>query len=255
MLLIALSAITLQLFAQKSIRDKNITNQQERMVFKQWDKKKFTPTSGWLGINPEYWLTWGLHPNYPKTDLRPLGPYGPQTQRLALAAAMQSTANAYKLQADTLSNTALVELVNYSAAFSTVDPLWLLYYRKEFDPLLNNQQAYALNGVPFRERDYLLRTGAYDWFKEEADGLAERLDGAMNTTLDRGSRIIAYHRLLAEYRKLNASWEASKQYTSKFLDLKESADRIRQQPAPIIGNQGYRTDKQIADDILSRSKL
>lgn len=32
--------------AQRIIRDQSIVNQQERMVFKQWDRKKFTPTSG-----------------------------------------------------------------------------------------------------------------------------------------------------------------------------------------------------------------
>ena len=74
--------------AQKQIRDESIVNQQERMVFKQWDRKKFTPTSGFLGLNPYYWLTWGLHPNYPKTDLRPLAPGGVQSLRLASVTGM-----------------------------------------------------------------------------------------------------------------------------------------------------------------------
>ena len=45
-------------FSQIPIRDIHIANQQERMVFKQWDKSKFTPSKGFLGLNPLYWLTW-----------------------------------------------------------------------------------------------------------------------------------------------------------------------------------------------------
>jgi len=242
-------------FAQRVIRDQAIIHQQERMVFKQWDKKKFTPTSGFLGLNPNYWLTWAWHPDYPKKDLRPLGPVGPQTQRLAFAAAMQNTENAYNLHADTLRNTAVTEAVNYSAAFSTADPLWMLYYRHEFEPLLNQQDAALLSNIPVKERDYLVRTGVYDWHREESAAIRERLDGAMNTTLDRGSRILAYHQLFLEYRRLNTSWEAKKQYARKFLSLTESANKMKTREQPIVLREGYRTDQQIADDILSKSKL
>ncbi len=250
-----LSLLFVPVFAQWVIRDQAIINQQERMVFKQWNKKKFTPTSGFLGLNPNYWLTWAWHPDYPKKDLRPLGPVGPQTQRLAFAAAMQNTENAYKLHADTLKNTAVTEAVNYSGVFSAADPLWMLYYRHEFEPLLNQQDGALLSGIPDKEKDYLVRTGVYDWYREESAGIRERLDGAMNATLDRGSRILAYHRLFLEYRKLNTSWEARKQYARKFLLLTETVNKMKSRGQPIAQQEGYRTDKQIADDILSKSKL
>jgi hypothetical protein len=255
LLIILLMGVVFQTFGQRLIRDKHITNQQERMVFKQWDKKKFTPTSGFLGLNPEYWLTWAWHPDYPKKDLRPLGPVGPQTQRLALVAAMQASTNAYKLHSDTLKNTAVKEAVNYSSVFSPTDPLWQLYYRHEFEPLLNQRDNELLNGIPAKERDYLLRTGVYDWYREEAASLLERLQGAQNATMDRGSRIIAYHRLFLEFRKLSASWEAKKQYARKYLALNETVSKIRSRENPINVRPGHRTDQQIADDILAKSKL
>lgn len=255
MLTILLSFVFFQTFGQRTIRDRHITNQQERMVFKQWDRNKFTPTSGFLGLNPEYWLTWVWHPNYPKKDLRPLGPAGPQTQRLALVAAMQNTANAYKLHSDTLRNTAATEAVNYSAVFSFADPLWQLYYRHEFEPLLNQRDNDLLNGMSTKEREYLLRTGIYDWYRGEAAGIRERLEGAMDATMDRGSRIITYHRLFLEYRKLSTSWEAKRQYARKFLSLNEAVLNMRSRSQPIGQNQGYRTDQQIANDILAKSKL
>src|SRR3546814_5216435 len=87
--------------------DKHIVHQQERMVFKQWNRDKFTPKKGFLGLNYQYWLTWAWHPNYPRTDRRPLSFTGPQTLRLRLVAAMKNTEEAYKKHADTLRNTAL----------------------------------------------------------------------------------------------------------------------------------------------------
>lgn len=253
--LAVLVLLNISLYAQLNIRDRHITNQQERMVFKQWSQRKFTPTSGFLGLNPNYLLTWAWHPNYPNNDLRPLGPVGPQTQRLAFAAAMQQTDNAYKLHADTLKNTALSEAVNYSAVLSRTDPLWQLYYRHELQPLLDQQDDQVLNGTTLKEREYLIRSGVYQWFKEESAGVRERLEGALDATLDRGSRILAYHRLLLEYRKVNASWQAKKLYARRFLALSETAAKIRLREESIANQDGSRTDRQIADDILSKSKL
>lgn len=242
-------------FGQMVINDESIRYQQERMVFKQWDKNKFTPKPGFLGLNPLYWLTWAWHTDYKNKDLRPLGPLGPQTQRLAFVAAMQNTENAYKLQADTLRNTAVTEAVNYSGTVSAADPLWLLYYRHEFDPLIGQQDATLLNGLTQREKDYLTRSGVLNWYQEESHALAERLDAARSTTVDRGSRILAYHRLLAEYRKLTAAWDTKKQNVKLYLSLSEAAGKVKGRDVPIDSKIGYRTDKQIADAVLSKSKL
>lgn len=233
LLLFVLLFGSLASFSQKRIRDKHITYQQERMVFKQWDRDLFTPTPGFLWLNPEYWLTWALHPNYPKTDLRPLGPVGPQTQRLALVAAMQSTDNAYKLQADTLRNMALGETYNYSGLVSGFDPLWQLFYSSEFEPLLLQSDGDILSGLSLKERNYLVSSGAYSWFVEESHSLLERLETARNTTLDRGSRILAYHRLLDEYRKLKATWEDKKQKAKLYLSLRDKNDAVKKKQNPI----------------------
>lgn len=241
--------------AQMYVNDQSLRYQQERMVFKQWDQHKFTPTHGFLYLNPLYWLTWAWFPNYHKTDLRPLGPSGPQTQRLALAAAMTNTDNAYKLQADTLRNTAVTEAVNYSGLLSDADPLWLLYYSKEFSGLLNQQDAAVLNGASAQVRAYLTASGTYDWFLQESHSLAERLNAARATTLDRGSRILTYYRLLAEYRKLSAAWETKKQQAGLFLRLSDRAKNIKAPGSTSTVSGTYKTDQQIADDILSQSKL
>lgn len=243
-------------FAQMYVNDKSVRYQQERMVFKQWNQNDFTPTHGFLWLNPLYWMTWAWFPNYHKTDLRPLGPSGPQTQRLALAAAMQNTDNVYKLQADTLRNSAVSEAVNYSGLISSADPLWLLYYSKEFKELLNQQDSQVLSSVSAKVQSYLISSGTYAWYLEQSHSLAERLNTARTTTLDRGSRILTYYRLLAEYRRLNAAWTTKKQQASTFLALSERAKDIKTATGTSASiPTGYKTDRQIADEILANYKL
>ncbi|MEI2273599.1 hypothetical protein OHD16_15730 [Sphingobacterium sp. ML3W] len=238
----------------RRLTDQHIVNQQERMVFKQWDKKKFTPTKGFLGLNPNYWLTWAWHPNYPKNDLRPLSSSGEQTQRLLLVAAMKNTEEAYSRHADTLRNTTLTEMLNYAGTVSGADPLWQLYYNHEFQSLYQVNHASALQGAGPQVSDYLIRTGLLRWYLDESAALTERLDGARSTNLDRGSRIMAYHRMLDEYRKLSSTWQANKQRAKLFLSLaKTNADQKRPDKA-VIASPG-RTDIQIADDVLRKSKL
>lgn len=252
-LLLYLCLLAMTCIGQKKISDKHITYQQERMVFKQWDADKFTPKSGFLGLNPEYWITWALHPNYPKTDLRPLGPAGPQTQRLLFAAAMQNSDNVYKLHADTLRNTAISEAVNYSGVLSAADPLWQIYYRKEFDELLNLADVDPLSGLSTAEQKYLVSTGLYDWYKEESNALLERLQLTRTTSVDRGSRIIAYHKMLAEYRSLRAGWDMKKSRAKNYLNIKGVAERLRNSQTSLPATS--KSDIQIANDILKKSKL
>src|SRR5690606_12752189 len=55
--------------AQMAIHDRAIVAQQERMVYKEWDQDKFYPKPNRiLGIptNLLWYMTWALHPNYPK---------------------------------------------------------------------------------------------------------------------------------------------------------------------------------------------
>lgn len=215
------------IYAQRAIEDEAIRYQQERMVFKQWDRGKFEPGSGWLGINPYYWLTWGLHPNYPDTDRRPLSAWGPQTQRLGLAGVMNSTSDAYKLEADTLRNTALLEITNHTGAISASDPLWILYYSKELKPVLEFNPASILSTLRASVRRKIISEGLYDWYKNELDVLKERINGAKSANMDRSSRILAYHRLLQEYRTLAATWATRTATAEKNLPLSGTPKKVK----------------------------
>ncbi|MGF7079709.1 hypothetical protein [Mucilaginibacter sp. UYCu711] len=240
-------------FAQMPINDEAIRYQEERMVFKQWDQDKFKPGSGFLGLSPYYWLTWGLMPSYKKTDLRPLGPSGPQTQRLALVATMNSTDNSYKLHADTLRNAALSEIANQEGLLSTTDPLWNLYYSKELRPVENHSEATILGALPGAVRQAVISEGIYNWYARELDMLKERLDAARSTNMDRGARIMAYHRMLLEYRVLAATWAI--RTATALVNQKMTVGQAKAVGGQIaIDNWTPQTDIEIARQVLANRK-
>ena len=252
-LLLLLLCYQHQLFAQLIIHDEHITNQQERMVFKSWDEDKFTPTPGFLYLNPQYWLTWALHPNYPKTDLRPLSPSGPQTQRIGLVLAMQQSDESYKTHSDTLSNVALEKSAGYLSSFSDADPLWLLYYQSALSALSKREDLSEITSLNANARDFLVSSGIYKWYSEEMARLSERLNLARTNNMERGSRILLYHRLLLDYRKAQDLWVARKRNAASQLSLKKTSTELH--TASPAATKRPRSDIEIADEILKNSKL
>jgi len=239
-----------RLFAQEEINDESLRYQEQRMVFQQWDQNKFTPTPGFLDLNPYYWLTWGFdYPNYHKTDIRPLSATGPQTQRLALVAAMNSTDANYKLQSDTVRNTALSETANQSGLLSDADPLWLLYYNSEFQPVLNYSAAFILAGLSPQVSAKLVSEGTYNWYTNELARLKQRVQGAHSTDMDRGSRIIAYYRLLQEYKKLSAVWAIRTSTAQTTLNMAAQQQKLQSGQVTITGWTPH-TDVEIANKVL-----
>lgn len=239
--------------AQRAIEDEAIRYQQERMVFKQWDRGKFEPGSGWLGINPYYWLTWGLHPNYPDTDRRPLRAWGPQTQRLGMVGIMNSTSRAYKLEADTLRSTSLFEISNQSGVLSSADQLWILYYSKELKPVMEYSDAGILGALPVAVRSKVMSEGTFDWYKNELDVLKERINGARSANMDRSSRILAYHRLLREYRALAATWATRTAGAEKKMALSTQQHKVKSGQV-MIDIWTPASDVEIAKEVLKNRK-
>lgn len=239
--------------AQMVINDQSIRYQQERMVFKQWDKNKFTPTHGFLWLNPYYWLTWAWYPGYPDNDLRPLGPVGPQTQRLALVAAMNATENSYKVHADTLRNSAVSEIADQSGLVTSADPLWLIYYSKELKPVLDHSEADILSALTPAIRAKVVSEGTAAWYVRELDMLKERLDAARSTTLDRGARILAYHRMLLEYRALAATWATRTATAAMNMDRVARQQQVRTNQVN-INSWTPQSDVAIARKVLADRK-
>lgn len=237
-------------FAQSVVNDQSVRYQEQRMVYLQWDQNKFTPKAGFLSLNPYYWMTWGLfHPNYHKKDLRPLSATGPQTQRLALVGALNSTDNKYKLQSDTVRNTALSEIANQSGLISDADPLWQLYYSNELKPVLNSSMASILAGLSPQVSAKLLSEGLYDWYKNELDMLKERIQAAHSTTMDRGARILAYHRYLMEYRRLAGVWAIRTSSAQATINMTAQQQKLKANQVT-VSEWTPQTDIQIAKQVL-----
>lgn len=245
-----LVALIRHCFGQSVVEDQSVRYQEERMVYLQWDQNKFTPKAGFLSLNPYYWLTWGLfHPNYHKTDLRPLSGTGPQTQRLALVSAMNSTDDKYKRQSDTVRNTAQSEMANQSGLTTGTDPLWQLYYNSELKPVISNSATSILAGLSPQVSQKLVTEGLYSWYKNELDMLKERIQAAHSTNMDRGSRIMAYHRLLQEYRKLAGVWAIRTSSAQATLNMTAQQQKLKAGNVP-VSKWTPQTDIQIANKVL-----
>jgi hypothetical protein len=250
LLIVACIFSVYHVFAQVPINDEALRYQQQRMVFQQWDQNKFKPTSGFLGLNPYYWLVWGWpYPNYHKTDLRPLSASGPQTQRLALVAAMNNTDGKYKLQSDTVRNTALSQIASQSGLISDADPLWLLYYNGEFKQLLDNSMTSILGGLSPQVSAKLVSEGTYSWYKNELDMLKERVEGAHSANMDRGDRILAYYRMLKEYRKLTGVWAIRTSSAQMTLNMAAQQQRLKNGQVTTTDWTPH-TDIEIANKVL-----
>jgi hypothetical protein len=236
--------------SQTSANDESVRYQQQRMVYLQWDQNKFTPKAGFLSLNPYYWLTWGLfHPNYHQTDLRPLSATGPQTQRLALVSVLNTTHSKYKLQSDTIGHIALSETANQSGLITSADPLWQLYYKRQLDPVLNGSMTTILSGLSPQVSEKLLSEGLCSWYQNELAMLKERLEAARSTTMDRGSRIMAYHRLLMEYRNLSGIWAIRTSSAQATINMTAQQQKIRTGQVT-VSQWTPQTDIRIARDVL-----
>lgn len=254
-LILILTGMGFSCFSQKIINDKAIIYQQERMVYKQWDKDKFIPEFKWYnpGSYAAYALTWLLQPGYKNgPDIRPLRAGGEQTQRLALAAAMQVSSNYYKKEADTLRNTALAEFYNYSGTVSATDPLYNLYYKKELAPL-DNIEANAFKNVPANVVLYMAESGAYNWYLTEMNSLRERFENAKRVDIDRGQRILLYHRIMLEHRKVAENWKYKLAMSETMLAYKEKMKNKNEKGSTYF-NGTTKSEDEIMNDILKNRK-
>lgn len=225
-ILIFFSAISL-CWGQVPIHDRAIVAQQERMVFKEWNRDQFFPKPyRLLGIptNPLWYSTWALHPNYRDLDRRPLSPRGEQTQRLGLAAAMQISSNYYKQQSDTVRNLALTEMARISGALSATDPLYQLYYKKELMPL-EDPTSSAFQGAAPEIVAYMTAHGAYQWYLNNMNSLSERYEFAKSLDMERGQRILMYHRIMLEMREVLKKWQYRLDMSSNMLAFRKLHQR------------------------------
>lgn len=254
---------TLSVHAQsiKRIEDPHIRAQQNRMVFKKWGewlpKKKF-----FLGvqINVHHTMTWGwMAPSQNKRymqgkDIRPLSPAGEQTQRMASLYMMKTQSDNFKEHSEELANTALSELYNHTGgAISEVDPLWQLYYKRMLRDVKDYNLTTFTNKLNPKQTQYLNDNGIIQWFDNEMQRLSERLNGAFNVTMDRGSRIINYHRIYLEYEKLLTEWSNHSNWAETLIAISDENRHI-QTPSTVDFSDWENNDVAIMNKIIEEAK-
>lgn len=245
----------------KKINDPHIREQQNRMVITSWGN--FLPKpKNFLGINvnPHYTMTWSwAAPTQNRRyrsgpDIRPLGPSGQQTQRMALNTILKSTSDKYKAHSDSVAQTALSELYNNSGMFSSIDPLWRLYYKKELEEVTDYSLSRALQPLTAKEREYLNETGVIQWYDNEMVRLQERLNAAFNVDMDRGSRVLAYHRIMKEYRKVLSEWNTHITWSATLLKMRETRNKVKSDTPMEFTQWNVQSETQLMRKIIDEAK-
>src|SRR5690606_12236056 len=93
--------------------------------------------------------------------------------------------------------------------------------------------------------------GTIEWYDEQMLILQEKLNAAFNQDIDRGSRIIDYHNLLLEYRKLQQRWSTTISLANKLKNLENAMRSPHETPSGgMTRNRG--SDVEMMDKIMHR---
>jgi len=246
-------------FAQMPIRDYSIEAQQRRDTHISWGD--FRPNPGFLGLNPYYWFVWGLssdrksYRNGP--DVRPLRVGGEQSQREASLMAMAFVSDDYKKQSDKVGSEAIKDLLhNTGGILSAADPMWLLYYKKTLRDVDGYSLSKFTDRLTLQQKSYLSETEIIQWFDGEMLKLSGRLDGAKSANMDRGARIINYHRILLDYEKVLGRWNHQVSWAEKFTKLRDQNAAISnvKNIAGLNWDDHGKSDIDIMREIIKREK-
>ncbi|MGY4539968.1 hypothetical protein ACVW0P_004409, partial [Mucilaginibacter sp. UYNi724] len=151
----------------------------------------------------------------------------------------------YRSPANCLVNLPRNQVVNIPG----ISTLWLLYYGNELKPVLENSMVSILAGLSPQVTEKLVNEGLYAWYKNALDRLKERVQGARSADMDRGSRILAYHRLLMEYRKLAGVWAIRTSSAQTTLDMTKRQQALKNGQA-LVPVWTPHADVEIANKVL-----
>jgi len=251
--------------AQRSIRDYNIEAQQRRDTHISWWDFRPEPKY-FLGaqLNPYYTAVWGWgdfsgdRKRYKNgADIRPLRVGGEQSQREASLMTMALVSDDYKKQSDKVGSEAIKDLLhNTGGILSAADPMWLLYYKKTLRDVDGYSLSKFTNRLTSQQKSYLSETKIIRWFDEEMLKLSERLGGAKSANMDRGARIINYHRILLDYEKVLGRWNHQVSWAEKFTKLRDQNAAISdvKNIADMNWDDYGKSDLDIMREIIKREK-
>jgi hypothetical protein len=250
-------------FGQKALRDDAMRAQERRQVFEKWGD--WNPKAKYfLGVqtNPMHTLVWGWgadlrgarNKSYKKgADIRPLKANGKQTLRLAALEQQRLITDQIVKESDVIGKMAESEILYYSKASAKLDPLYLLYFKKTLKPIAEFSTGKLQGECGSTEvYTFLNEIGVIDFHTREMNILKSRLDGLFSVNIERGQRIIMYHRLLADYRRERETWDNHIKSTKTFLDMKNKNAYRSSKDSNYKGFNGTQEDRdrQIARQII-----
>src|ERR1700749_754226 len=91
----------------------------------------------------------------------------------------------------------------------------------------------------------------YSWYTNELDRLKQRLNGARTTDQDRGSRIMAYYRMLKEYQNLAGVWAVRISTAQLDINMATYQQKLQKAVSP-VSTWTTGTDVQIANKVFKK---
>lgn len=260
---------TITLEAQTAARDDALHAQERRMVFKSWGdwqpKGKY-----FLGVqtNPNHEMVWGWtapafggnktrNKNYQREDIRPLAPGGKQNARYLSFAVQNSLIGQMETESNELGNMALEELAYNSAVTAKVDPLYLLYFKETLKPVYDFSSADVNREVKDAEvYQFLSETGFIEEHIKTMSILKDRFNIAVESDMERGQRIIFYHKILSDYRAEKYKFSRHITTTAMYLKHKSKHGDYKQNTInPTSFGNWVNRDEEIAREIIAKSKV
>lgn len=223
--------ISHNIIAQKNIRDKASEAQEKRQVYLEWGDWRPRPNRV-LGVptNPAYYTVWQWSPTNRRyrrgQDIRPLKADGEENQRNLLNWQLRENAEKLRKETDIQKDLNLNEFAHITSVTSTVDPLYLIYYKKRLKKLLEVQDylsfllEYFSDMNSFSSSQRKIIEDMYDEFEV----LQEKLSVSHGANMDRGKRFINYHEIMLDLRKLERKIGS---YKHNQIRLTETRKKIR----------------------------
>jgi hypothetical protein len=221
--------ITIECYSQTPIRDTHILNQERRDTNTSWGNFQPNPNYNFFGIqtNIHYTFTWGWfapsqNEDYREgPDIRPYKPGGKGWTTWSNYNNSRTFTGMMKDDSEIIGENAEQELAYNTGLTFATDPLYILYYKDKLEPIRNWDSSNFINeiediiinsivnevGLTVPERNQLIfkvtSSGITQGYIDHMDILKERFDMSTTLNMGRGKRIISYHELMLDYRKLN----------------------------------------------------
>lgn len=187
-------------------------------------------------------------------DIRPLGPYGQETQRQAKLLLMQKEAELAKKQMDSVYNRSMADLAHYTHLTAKADPMYLLYYKRMLTPLNNfpdNPQSHQdwgfSNPLTFRQAK---ATGQIKQLQEKLDILKSTYEKALKLDMPRGKRLLMYHKAMIGWREFVIMLQNCNKNNNFLLEYNNIKRRSKQS----LDKLDFYDDTQIMQEILNEYK-